>query len=275
MGWYRRAQQISAGDMEADMSNRDLRYTMTADAGDEFINVITIPVRAGLAPYLTIQLDATHRGKLPKSEELKSILYESLKAIDGYGKVDFFDDHYDPIEALIPSGGSVSHNSSVIVRIIKPVPAWRMKDILKAFVEKWKEMGGKLAGLGLIDYWEVKDSKYNVVGSGESKALGDKVEKMFQEDSENFMAFMCKADAYAKSHPEEAESIDRLKKYMNWPWENRWVKRKPEADASKDLCSKKIDKKWSMIWSDELPFGPREDVDYYRELFENIAHFMG
>lgn len=273
MNWYKRAERINFSDFEADTRSNDLRYTFGADHGDEFINIITVPLKLGLRSYISIQLDATNRGKLPKSEELKSMLYESLKAVEQYGHVDFFDDHYDPIEAEIPSDSAASYNSSTVIRVVKIAQSWQMKELVKKFAEKWKDTGHKLSELDLIDSWEIKDARYNVIARGESRGIAETADRLFEEDMASMGTFLCKMKKYEAMHPEDSAIVEDLRTmFTKWKWPSMHERKYPGIEVTEEMCQRPLSKSWILNWGSDLPGNSIEEEEEKKRVFYAIVN---
>lgn len=260
MNWYKFSQVVNTESMDIHPQSRGISRNFVADddSGDS-LQLLVIPVMHENKGYITVQLDAVHGGIMPKSPQLNKLKEALLASISNVASVKFVDDHFDPMEAKLPTG---AYKVSKMEGVFGPVSAKQIEDAIRSMENAWSALGDRMIDLDLISYYSIKNNG-KTIAEKISKSERGAAEKIMSSDSDQMKTFMCRMERFSQSHPELSAWIKEMNTSLtDWAWGAMHGSRY-KMDSVKDSdCNGILSDQWIARFGDQL-VSPSKEIFFY------------
>lgn len=259
--WYKSSQTISTNLMQYHpLADKLGRIFVADDDSGNYLQLLVIPIAYGEKTYMTVQLDATHGGVMPKSPQLKKLSDAISDAAQSVPQAHFIDDHFDPMEAKLPPG---SYKVSKMERVFGPLNDREISGLVSEMEKSWTALADRMIDLELISHYEIKNSAMKTLLEKSSKKEKSAADEMIRKDSQQMRAFLCRLDKLKNSQPVLSPWISDLKyQVTDWVWGSIHGSKYEVIETNSVDCNIAIDKDWAMRFGDTLMSPGREIFMY-------------
>jgi len=195
--------------------------------------------------YLSIELYPTMKGKGPKSPVLQALEAALIReASNRHVVVKVFDDHYEPLEAELPTTGSVKIHTSNILITFGPMKDADLQEAIKQLSASWRQLSENLINNNLLEHSLIQDADGLAIWGTTSNSVIEQERDLMNRDIRNTSIIMCRLALIERAHPDIKQWVNETSDFLETALRYNTNHEEKARVQPQGMCKEIVDKSW-------------------------------